>query len=193
MANKVDEELYMLATEFFGFHPGKLYQEIYAVGYNEFIEAVKTLKEALHKKFPNKTDEIDTSCDAFLSEYFETFDKKWFKKFSDFCSKNTFKIPEHIPVYDPELDERVANKEAPVRLRLLKNKVLSMEYFNSQLVQKIKEVDDLIKERESLRDRIERMKIKVEVIKKGREMELELRSISGELVHNSSYQTETET
>ncbi len=186
----MDDEL--LATEFLGFHPGKLYQEIYAVGYNEFIEAVKVLKETLHQEFPSKTDEIDTTCKSFLTEYFETFDKKWFKKFADFCSKNTFKIPDHIPVYDPELDEREANEEALVSLRHLKNQILAMEYFNSQLIEKIKEVDDQIVEREALRDRIEQMKIKVEVVKKGRELESELESISNELAHDNSHQTETE-
>lgn len=191
MANKVEDEL--MATEFFGFHPGKLYKEIYAVGYNEFIEAVKALKEVLHKEFPNKTEEIDTSCDSFLTEYVQRFDKEWFKRFVDFCARNTFKIPEHIPIYDPELDEREANKDASTNLRALKNKVLAMEYFNSQLVEKIKEVDELIKQREGLRDRIEQMKIKVEVVKKGRELESELLSISNELVRDNSHRTETET
>ena len=180
----------LLSTEFFGFHPGKLYKEIYAVGYNEFIEAVKALKKALHDEFPDNQDEIDRSCDSFLTEYCETFDKKWFKVFADFCSKNVFKIPAHVPVYDPELNEREANQEAAVRVRQLKNKVLAMEYFNCRLLEKIKEVDGQIAEREQLKERIEQMKVKVEVIKKGRELEAELTSITDELPHNETHQTE---
>ncbi len=189
MASKMDDEL--LSTEFFGFHPGKLYKEIYAVGYNEFIEAIKALKKALQDEFPDNTDDINKSCDSFLTEYCETFDKKWFKVFADFCSKNLFKIPAHVPVYDPELNEKEANQDATMRVRQLKLNVLAMEYFNCRLLEKIKEVDGQIAEREQLKERIEQMKVKVEVIKKGRELEAELKSITNELLQNETHETET--
>ena len=171
----VDDEL--LSTEFLGFHPGKLYKEIYSVGFNEFIEAVKALKEALHEEFPDKKEEIDKSCDSFLTEYLLTFDKKWFQTFVNYCSKNLFRIASHVPVYDPELTDREANQEAAARLRQLKNKVLAMEYFNSRLIEKIKEVDSEIAKREQLKERIEQVNAKVEVVKKGKELEVELQAI----------------
>ena len=167
----------LVTTEFLGFSPDQLYKEIYAVGYNEFIDAVKALKATLLDEFPDKEEEIVKGCDSLLSEYEHRFDKEWFEKFIQYCSKNIFRIPHHVPVYDPQMGENEANQEAVVRVRELKHRIMATEYLNAKLIQTIKDVDCEIELRQRLMDRIEETKLKAEVVKRGRDLEAQLISI----------------
>lgn len=168
----------LVSTEFLGFSPDQLYKEIYAVGYNEFIDAVKVLKTTLLEEFPDKEEEIVKGCDSLLLECEQKFDKEWFEKFIQYCSKNIFQIPRHVPVYDPQLGESEANQEALIRVKELKHQIMATEYLNAKLIQTIQEVDREIEARQKLMERIKETKVKLAVVKRGRELEAELKSIT---------------
>lgn len=167
-----------MCAEFFGFPRDKLYKEIYSVGYNEFLDAVKALKVTLLEEFPESSEEVERGCDTLLSEYEKRYDGEWFGKFAQYCSKNIFQVPRHVPVYAPELEDRETNEHAADHVKELKHRIMATEFLNSKLMETISSIDHEIASRLELVERIKEMREKAEVVKRGLELEAELTSLT---------------
>lgn len=123
----------LVAWEYFGFHPNRLYHEIYAVGYNEFLCAVSALRDALLTDYPEpeRQREIQQGCDQLLASYSRSLDDKWFQKFIQFCSSNVFTVPAQVSVFgDMRRDEGASVDE-------VHHKLLATHYLNYKLQQRI--------------------------------------------------------
>ena len=127
----------LVTWQYFGFHPNRLYGEIYAVGYNEFLRAVSALRDALLAEFPEAEgqDEVKDGCDQLLASYSRCLDEKWFNKFIQFCSSNVFTVPAHVSVFgDMKREEGESVDE-------VNHKLLASLYLNFKLQQRIELLD----------------------------------------------------
>lgn len=163
----------LAASEFFGFVPEQLYHEIYAVGYNEFLAAVSSLRNTLLSEFPENRQEVERGCSQLLASYSEHFDQR-FTKLVQYLTKNIFVMPRHIPVYKKDLAETKENKEALFRVKELRYRIMATEYLNTKLVEQAKELDGEIAKRKALLAEIEVAEKKAEQVKKIKELEREL-------------------
>ena len=168
------DELGLVATEFFGFVPDQLYQEVYAVGYNEFLTAVTSLRETLLAEFPDKKEEVETGCSSLLASYSNHFDREWFQMFLQYCSKNIFTVPRHIPVYGANVvsDETVLDEVDELRYR-----ITATHYLNKQLEAKIQEVDKEIVAYKELLVKIEQAESELKSLQAAKELEHKLNSL----------------
>lgn len=169
----------LAASEFFGFVPEQLYHEIYAVGYNEFLAAVSSLRRTLLSEFPEKQQEVEEGCRKLLESYSERFDQR-FTKLVQYLSKNIFLVPRHVPVYNSDLAETTENKEALFRVKELRYRIMATEYLNTRLLELTRELDAEIAKRKDLLADIAAAKEKADTVKKVKEMERKLR----EAVHH---------
>jgi len=117
----------LITTKFFGFVPAQFYTEIYAVGYNEYLKAVSTLRETLLQEFPEKGEEIELSCSKMLEKYSQDFDQRWFSSFVRYCSKNIFTVKNHIRIYNPEMEPVEANQQAHITSSNLRHCIMATE------------------------------------------------------------------
>ena len=163
----------LAASEFFGFVPEQLYREIYAVGYNEFLAAVSSLRKTLLSEFPNSQTEVERGCSQLLASYNEHFDQR-FTKLVQYLAKNIFVVPRHIPVYKKDLGETDENKEALFRVKELRYRIMATEYLNTKLAERERELDAEITKREALLAEIAEAEKKAEKMKKIKELEKEL-------------------
>lgn len=163
----------LAASEFFGFVPEQLYHEIYAVGYNEFLAAVSSLRKALLTEFPDKHEEVEHGCVKLLASYSERFDQR-FTKLVQYLAKNIFLVPRHVPVYDSELAETHENKEALFRVKELRYRIMATEYLNTKLVEQSRELDIEIAKRKALLAEVSAAEEKAEKVKEVKKMEEEL-------------------
>lgn len=172
------DELGLVATEFFGFVPDQLYHEVYAVGYNEFLTAVTSLREVLHGEFPDKKDEIEVGCSNLLASYSHHFDREWFQVFLQYCSKNIFTIPRHIPVYGSDVvsDDTVLDEVEEMRYR-----ITATHYLNKQLEAKIQEIDKEIAASKELLVKIEQAESMCRTLQTTKELEYKLNSAVTEI------------
>ena len=167
----------LVASEFFGFVPEKLYEEVYAISYNEFLAAVTSLKEVLLQEFPEKREEVERGCSSLLASYGKHFDQQWFTKFLQYCSKNIFTVPRHVPIYEEGLGKE-ENQGAILRLEELRHCIMATEYLNSQLQARVKEMDAEIKRRISLLQQLKKAERKEELLQRARELEGQLRQMT---------------
>ena len=163
----------LAASEFFGFVPEQLYREIYAVGYNEFLAAVSSLRKTLLSEFPNSQEEVERGCSQLLASYNEHFDQR-FTKLVQYLAKNIFVVSRHVPVYKSDLGEMDENKEALFRVKELRYRIMATEYLNTKLAERTQELDAEIAKREALLVEIAEAEKKAEKVKKIKELEKEL-------------------
>lgn len=164
----------LAASEFFGFVPEQLYHEIYAVGYNEFLAAVSSLRRTLLSEFTEKQQEVEEGCRQLLASYSERFDQR-FTKLVQYLSKNIFLVPRHVPVYNSDLAETTENKEALFRVKELRYRIMATEYLNTKLLEQTRELDAEIAKRKALLADIAAAKEKDDEVKKIKETERKLR------------------
>ena len=169
-----------MASEFFGFVPEKLYQEVYAIGYNEFLVAVTSLKEVLLQEFSEKQEEVESACSSLLASYGKQFDQQWFTKFLQYCSKNIFVVPRHVPVYEEDLGKE-ENQEAILRLEELRHCIMATEYLNSQLQARVKAMDAEIEKRTTLLQQVKKAELREEILQRARELEGQLKQMTSSL------------
>jgi len=175
----------VVATEFFGFAPDKFYHEVYAIGYNEFLTAVSSLRDVLIKEFPEKQEEVDEGCSALLASYSKQFDQKWFAKFLQYCSKNIFVVPRQVPVYPKDMDvER--NQEGLSRVDELRHFTMATEYLNSHLEAHVWAMDEEIKKRRDLLQWARVVDSRLKGVERARELEEQLRQLTGKLFSSDS-------
>ena len=160
-----------IADKFFGFVLDKLYLEIYALGYNEYLKAVTVLKETLLGEFPERKMEVERSCSEMLIKYSEDFEEIWFKKFTSYCNNNLFMVPPQVPAYDPELEKVEDNKEGHEMYANLHHSILASGYFNSQLMERLKHLEDEIEKREVLLAKVANTEKLLEVLKQSDALE----------------------
>lgn len=172
-----EQELEITAGNFFGFFPEKVCSEIYAIGYNEYLKAVSTLKDTLLQDFPEKHEEIELSCSKMLDRYSQEFDKDWFPQFFAYFRKNIFTVGDTVPVYKMEMNEREANKQAHDMSLNLRHCIMATEYLNVQLVGKIRELDLEIERRKELLTKVASMEQKLELVRRARELEQRLEAV----------------
>ena len=166
----------LIASEFFGFVPDKLYHEVYAIGYNEFLTAVSTLRETLHKEFPNDKEEVDRCCGSFLASYSRHFDQEWFAKFLQYCSKNIFTVPRSVPVYQQRLGAE-ENNGAMVKLEEYRHRVMAVEYLNAQLLAWVKRLDEEIASTKAVLEEIKHTEEKLQLVEKMRGLDEQLSAV----------------
>ena len=174
----VQDEL--TATEFFGFSPDELYNEVYAIGYNEFLAAVASLRETLLQEFPERAEEVKKGCSELLASYSKQFDQEWYTKFLQYCTKNIFTIPRHVPIYGDDLG-REENEGACSRLEELRHRIMTTEYLNSKLQARIHEMDREVERRKAVIQQIKETESRVGLLKRARELEGQLRDTSAKL------------
>ena len=126
----------LVTWQYFGFHPNKLYGEIYAVGYNEFLCAVSALRDALLAEFPEpeRQREVQDGCDQLLASYSRSLDEKWFHKFVQFCTSNVFTVPGQVSVYEAMFCEEKS-------VDGVNHQLLATLYLNCRLQQRIDLLD----------------------------------------------------
>ena len=163
----------LAASEFFGFVPEQLYHEIYAVGYNEFLAAVSSLRDKLLSEFPENKQEVDNGCKQLLASYSDHFDQS-FTKLVQYLAKNIFVVPRHIPVYKDDLADTKENKEALFRVKELRYRIMATEYLNTKLDEQAKELDAEIAKRKALLQDVAVAEKKAEKVKEIKEKEREL-------------------
>ena len=191
----------LVAWEYFGFHPNQLYEEVYAVGYNEFLTASSVLRDTLLEEFPEpqRQKEIKRGCSLLLS-YSQKMDKNWFRKFIDFCNRNVFTIPPLVRVYDKDGiegekeqgaekgkeaeeekrdDAERGKKEekdtsAGVDLERLHSRILAVEYLNCKLKKRLMEAVREVEERRQLLSKVREEMKKMELVEAALQLEREL-------------------
>lgn len=131
----------LVAWEYFGFHPNRLYHEIYAVGYNEFLYAVSALREALVSEFPERQSEVQQSCDQLLASYSRSLDEKWFQKFIQFCSSNMFTVPPQVGVYHGVERREEGEGRSCAAADELYHKLMATNYLNFKQKERLKLLD----------------------------------------------------
>lgn len=134
----------LVAWEYFGFHPNRLYHEIYAVGYNEFLCAVSALRDALLSEFPDpkRQSEVHQGCGQLLASYSRNLDEKWFQKFIQFCSSNVFTVPPQGAVYSGvERREEEEERGACAAVDELHHKLMATQYLNCKLRERLELLD----------------------------------------------------
>ena len=164
------------AIDFFGIVPEQLYLEIYAVGYNEFLAAISSLRKTLLGEFPDCQEEVEQGCSLLLASTNEHFDQR-FAMLMQYLAKNILVVPRHIPVYKSDMANLDLNKEALFRVKELRYRIMATEYLNTKLSQRLQDVDAKIAKREVVLIEIaeaETNRMKVEKIK---EIERELQAI----------------
>ena len=176
-----------MAAEFFGFDPDRLYHEVYAIGYNEFLAAVSTLKETLLEEFPDKQEEVEKGCSSLLTSYGEQFDEEWFKEFITYCSKNIFVVPRQVPVY-AEVMGKEENQRVVEKVEDLRHYIMATEYLNSQLQARLQEMDKEIVRREALLEQVRSVEDKVKVVGRARELEGQLKDLAGQFFEDDTQQ-----
>lgn len=164
----------LVITKFFGYFPEDFYQEIYAVGYNEYLNGVNALKATLLEHFPQRQEEIEVNCSKMLDKYSHEFDKKWFARFSEYCSKNLFTIEDHVPVYKPEMEPMEENRVAHDKSLNLRHCIMATEYLNVQLLAKMRELDAEIERRKGLLTKVSETEQKLQLVKRAKELEQRL-------------------
>lgn len=167
----------LVTTKFFGFYPEELYTAIYAIGHNEYLKAVRTLKETLLHEFPEKEEEIELKCGQMLEAYSQEFDQKWFSKFMGYCSNNIFTVKPNIPVYKTEMEDIESNQQADAKSLNLRHCIMATEYLNVQLLGKLRDVDAELERRKELLAKTVRTEQKLESVKRGKELEQRLNSV----------------
>lgn len=175
----------LVATEFFGFPPDKFYHEVYAIGYNEFLTAVSSLRDVLIKEFPEKQEEVDEGCSTLLASYSKQFDQKWFAKFLQYCSKNIFVVPRQVPMYPKDMDVE-GNQEALARVDELRHFTMATEYLNSHLEAHVSAMDEEIKKRRDLLQWARVVESRLKGVERARELEEQLRQLAGKLFGSDS-------
>ena len=164
----------LATSEFFGFVPDQLYHEIYAVGYNEFLAAVSSLRKTLLSEFPEKKEEVEQGCRKLLASYSEQFDQR-FTRLVRYLSKNIFLVPRYVPVYSSDLAETSDNKEALFRVKELRYRIMATEYLNTKLLEQSRALDAEIAKRKALLEDIASAKEKAEKVKAIKGMERKLK------------------
>lgn len=139
----------LTAVELFGFVPEELYREIYAVGYNEFLAAISSLRITLLGQFPNSKKEVEQGCSLLLARYNEHFDQR-FTMLMQYLAKNIFVVPRHISVYKTDMANLDTSKEALFRVKELRYRIMATQYLNTKLLQCVQDVDAKIAKREAL-------------------------------------------
>lgn len=172
-----DRVISVIATKFFGFYPEQLYTEIYAVGYNEYLKAVSTLRETLLQEFPEKQEEIELNCSRMLDKYSQDFDRRWFALFLDYCSKNIFTVKQNIPIYEPVLEAVEPNRQAHDNSLNLRHCIMATEYLNVQLLGKLGELDSELEKRKVLLSEVAKVEQKLELVEGARELEQHLNAV----------------
>lgn len=163
----------LVTTAFFGFPADRLYGEIYAIGYNQFLAAVTKLRDTLLDEFPDRSEEVDKRCTSLLNSYNKSFDQEWFAKFVPYCAKNMLIVPRCVPVYDTDL---VTDAEDGVEE--LRHKIMATEYLNGQLLARVEEMSKEATKRRELLKRIREHK--VDVLVKAKEAQERLKKVLDE-------------
>lgn len=157
-------------AKFLGFCPEKFYCEVYGVGYNHYLRAVDKLKEVLLQEFPEKQEEIETSCGLMLDTYSQQFDRDWFMHFIQYCSKNIFVVHPNTPLFDPELDAVEENQQASDKTVNLCHCIMATEYLNIQLLGRLRRLDAEIESRKELLAKVIKTEQKFEAVKRAKEL-----------------------
>lgn len=165
-----------MPTDFFGFAPEQLYHEVYAIGYNEFLAAVSSLREALLQEFPDRQEEVERGCGHLLSSYERQFDQEWFAPFLQYCSKNIFIAPRGVPVYGEDF-EREGREGACGKIEELRHRIMAVEYLNAQLRAQLRKVDSEIERMKALQVRVGEEKRRQEILRKARELEAQIQEV----------------
>ena len=204
----------LVAWEYFGFHPNQLYEEVYAVGYNEFLTAISVLRDALLEEFPElqQQEEIQRGCSLLLASYSQKMDENWFRKFVDFCNRNVFTIPRLVRVYDKERiedkkeegekkgkgeeeekrdgresgEEEVKDVTAGVELERVHSGILAVEYLNCKLQKRLGEAVREVGERRQLLSRVREEMKKMELVEAAVQLERELERMERNLTESGA-------
>ena len=142
--------------KFFGFFPEKLYQDLYGLGYNEFLKAAGSIKETLINQFPEKKELIEKYCSEMLDHFTEEYERSWFQPFTVYCSRNVFVLPPNMNVWEQE--ETLEHRE-------LQEKLLAQEVKHSQLVEKLARTEEAIARKRALYEKLSRTEELVEITK----------------------------
>lgn len=167
----------LVADKFFGFVLEKLYLEIYALGYNEYLKAVAVLKESLVEEFPERKEAVEIGCIEMLREYSEEYENVWFKKFMTHCKSSLFVVPPQVPVYDPELEKVKENQQAREIYANLHHSIMANKYFNLQLIERLRKLEDEITERKVLLAKLASTESLMKVLKKSNLIEQKIRAV----------------
>lgn len=160
----------LVTTAFFGFPAERLYNEIYAIGYNQFLAAVTKLRDTLVGEFPDRTEDVENRCTSLLNSYNKAFDQEWFAKFVPYCAKNMFIVPRCVPVYDTDLVTDVEDGVEEMR-----HKIMATEYLNGQLLARVEEMSKEVVRRQELLKRIREQR--VDVLVKAKEAHEKLKEV----------------
>lgn len=155
----------LVTADYFRFFPDKFYLQLYVVGYNEYLKAVAVLRETLLGEFPERKEEVEKGCGEMLSKFSDEYDGV-FKNFASYCAKNLFVVPNHVPVYDLELEKVEENRLAHEAHAKLQHTVMANEYFNSQLKERLRTLKDGVKERKALLAKVANTEWQLEVLNK---------------------------
>lgn len=164
----------LVVAKFFGDFPERFAQEIYAVGYNEYLNGVNSLKATLLEQFPERKEEIEVSCSKMLDAYNDKFDKQWFLGFFECCKRVLFTIKDHVPIYRPEMEPVEENRLAHDKSLNLRHCIMATEYLNVQLLGRVRELDVEIERRKKVLDEISKTEQKLQLVKRARELEQRL-------------------
>ena len=164
----------LVVAKFFGYFPESFAREIYAVGYNEYLNGVNALRATLLEQFPERKEEIEVSCSKMLDRYNEEFDKKWFAGFSKYCMDALFTIKDHVPIYKPEMEPMEENRSAHDKSLNLRHCIMATEYLNVQLLGRVRELDAEIERRKKVLVEISKTERKLQLVKRAKELERRL-------------------
>jgi len=155
-SNGDSEDRALDLRKFLGFFPEKLYEDLYGLGYNEFLKAAASIKETLVSQFPGNKELIEKYCSEMLEHFTEEYERFWFEPFTRYCSQNVFVLP-------PSLD--VWGQEETLEHRELQEKLLAQEVNHSQLVENLARTEEEIARKRALYDKLSRTEELVAVTK----------------------------
>ncbi len=141
-----------LIRKFFGFFPEKIYQQLHSLGYNEFLKAVFSLKEALSEEFPDKKDLVGKLSSEMLEHFESEYEVSWYEPFTQYCDQNVFKLPPNLPVYGEEMKNMEAGEAE--EYKVLQDRLLAQEHLRRQLVDKLENIEEEIDKRKMLLEKL---------------------------------------
>lgn len=126
------------------------------------------------QEFPERQEDVERGCSALMEDYRARFEKEWFARFLQYCSKNLFNIPPHVPVYD--LDHKEDSK-AVEEAEELCGKVMALEHFSACLHRRLAAMDQELEGRRKVLGKIAEAERRTTVVERARELERQLREL----------------
>ena len=114
-----------------------------------------------------------------MEDYSVQFEKEWFAKFHEYCSRNLFLIPRHVPVYGSDLGQK-EHATAVEEIEKLRGRVMATEYLNAALRARLAAMDRELAARKKLLREVEEAERKAAVVARAIELEGQLREVVAE-------------